>query len=202
MMSAKIAKPVLSVHNLEVTYYTDAGRAKALDGFLDGLPSGAQTDAYNLLQSKVRGPVGDARLAALQTDLNPAQFQQLKQMYSGGDSSLYKVDLPDEHIAKMMNWDRSLDSQSNEVYGTFRKAYQDKLLDVPANSSTGEMMVQLQQRMGAKEASEYLRSAGIPGIRYLDGVSRAAGEGSSNYVVFPGNEGMLSILERNGQALK
>ena len=31
MNSAMAEKPILSVHNLEVTYYTDAGRAKALD---------------------------------------------------------------------------------------------------------------------------------------------------------------------------
>lgn len=35
-------------------------------------------------------------------------------------------------------------------------------------------------------------------IRYLDGGSRDAGAGSSNFVVFPGNEGLLKILERNG----
>ena len=42
----------------------------------------------------------------------------------------------------------------------------------------------------------------MAGIRYLDGGSRGAGTGSSNYVVFPGNEGLLSIMERNGQKLK
>jgi hypothetical protein len=41
-----------------------------------------------------------------------------------------------------------------------------------------------------------MRDAGIPGIRYLDGGSRTAGAGSSNYVVFPGNEGLLKILGR------
>jgi len=53
----------------------------------------------------------------------------------------------------------------------------------------------------AADASATLRQAGIPGIRYLDGGSRSAGQGSSNYVVFPGNEGLLSILERNGQVM-
>ena len=38
-------------------------------------------------------------------------------------------------------------------------------------------------------------------IRYLDGGSRGAGTGTSNYVVFPGNENLLKILERNGQPL-
>jgi hypothetical protein len=46
-----------------------------------------------------------------------------------------------------------------------------------------------------------LRDAGIPGIKYLDGGSRTAGQGSSNYVVFPGNERLLKILERNGESV-
>ena len=52
------------------------------------------------------------------------------------------------------------------------------------------------------DLSAKLKQAGIPGIRYLDGVSRANGVGTSNYVVFPGNESLLSILERNGNKLK
>ena len=35
-----------------------------------------------------------------------------------------------------------------------------------------------------KEASDLLHSIGIRGIRYLDGTSRSAGEGNSNYVIF------------------
>ena len=38
-------------------------------------------------------------------------------------------------------------------------------------------------------------------MRYLDGGSRAGGKGTSNYVVFPGNEGLLNIMERNGESL-
>ena len=43
---------------------------------------------------------------------------------------------------------------------------------------------------------------GIPGVRYLDGGSRVAGQGTSNFVVFPGEEGLLTILERNGAPLR
>jgi len=43
-------------------------------------------------------------------------------------------------------------------------------------------------------ASEYLKSLGIPGIRYLDGMSRGAGEGSSNYVTF--DPSRIKVLER------
>ncbi|MCU9931052.1 hypothetical protein OFL77_27350, partial [Escherichia coli] len=31
------------------------------------------------------------------------------------DNNLYKVDLPDEHIAKMLDWDKPLSQQSKEV---------------------------------------------------------------------------------------
>ena len=50
-------------------------------------------------------------------------------------------------------------------------------------------------------ASELLRRQGIPGIRYLDQGSRGTGEGTSNFVVFPGNEDLLTILKRNGGLL-
>jgi hypothetical protein len=42
------------------------------------------------------------------------------------------------------------------------------------------------------------REAGVPGIRYLDQGSRTAGEGSRNYVVFPGNEHLIAILKKYG----
>jgi hypothetical protein len=44
------------------------------------------------------------------------------------------------------------------------------------------------------EASEDLRRAGIPGVRYLDGFSRAAGKGTRNYVMF--DDKRINILER------
>lgn len=47
-------------------------------------------------------------------------------------------------------------------------------------------------------AAERLLDAGIPGIRYLDQGSRAAGEGTSNYVVFPGAEDRIRILRKFG----
>lgn len=45
-------------------------------------------------------------------------------------------------------------------------------------------------------ASQVMRDAGIPGIRYLDGGSRNAGQGTSNYVVFDSE--LTEILKRNG----
>lgn len=49
-------------------------------------------------------------------------------------------------------------------------------------------------------ASQALRQAGIPGIRYLDGGSRGAGSGSHNYVVF--DDRLIDIVSRNGQPVR
>jgi len=54
--------------------------------------------------------------------------------------------------------------------------------------------------MGDKAASEALTSAGIPGIRYLDGMSRDGGKGTYNYVFF--SEDGINLLERNGNPIE
>jgi hypothetical protein len=46
-------------------------------------------------------------------------------------------------------------------------------------------------------ASDALRQAGIPGIKYKDAGSRGrGGSGTRNFVVFPGEEKKVRILER------
>lgn len=47
-------------------------------------------------------------------------------------------------------------------------------------------------------ATQALREAGIPGIKYLDQGSRTAGDGSRNYVVF--DDKLISILKKYGWA--
>lgn len=51
---------------------------------------------------------------------------------------------------------------------------------------------------GARIASEMLLAAGIPGLRYLDGTSRGAGDGSRNYVIW--DEGAISDVRTFYQA--
>ena len=47
---------------------------------------------------------------------------------------------------------------------------------------------------GQREASRYLNDKGIKGIKYLDGDSRAVGDGTSNYVIF--DDSLINIAER------
>lgn len=58
---------------------------------------------------------------------------------------------------------------------------------------TGELFYRrLTTRLGSdKAASEYLASLGVPGLRYLDGWSRGAAEGTHNYVIFEGDKAQV-----------
>jgi len=49
-----------------------------------------------------------------------------------------------------------------------------------------------------KWASEWLKERGIPGIKYFDAMSRNAGEGSRNFVVF--DENLINIVRKYGIA--
>ena len=136
----------------------------------------------------------------------------VKQKAQGG--ALYKVDLPDEHIAKMLDWDKPLGKQSKEVQTAINKTK--SMLPPNAMDDLGgdlslmygknvmpQDFLNTWESFGQKAGGEStLQKLGVPGVRYLDGGSRGTGAGTSNYVVFPGNEGLLSILERNGQPLK
>jgi hypothetical protein len=55
-------------------------------------------------------------------------------------------------------------------------------IDWPINADSGERANV--RKTAAEKVSQYLRDNGVPGIKYLDAVSRGAGEGSRNYVVF------------------
>ena len=116
--------------------------------------------------------------------------------------SLYKIDLPDEHIAKMLDWDKPLSQQSPEVRAAVQRAAEIKA------RQTGNMH-DLSNDYAIKDLHDILGpqrlvQAGIPGIKYLDQGSRNAGEGTSNFVIFPGNEDLLTIKERmkKGGAIK
>ena len=108
---------------------------------------------------------------------------------------LYKVDLSDEAIAKMLDYDKPWKQQPKNVQDAINI---DKLLkyynteDLPIS----QVLYHANQNMSPAEFSEFLRSKGIPGIKYLDEKSRAAGEGTRNFVVFPGEEDALTILDR------
>jgi len=134
--------------------------------------------------------------------------------------NLYKVDLPDEKIATMLDWDLPLSKQSPQVQAAVEKLtglkvdkakmsqFDDALLDALQGGST-ELPKQPLDPIGAdlyakfigggnEAAARKLQELGVGGVKYLDQFSRPEGKGTRNFVLFPSEEKSLTILERNG----
>ena len=99
--------------------------------------------------------------------------------------SIYKVDLPDEVVPRMLDYDKPINEQSPYVIEALRRAGINEI----SSALAGPM---------AQGQEAHLAKFGIPGIKYLDEASRKKGTGTRtrNFVVFPGNESLLKILER------
>lgn len=181
--------------------------ARALD-FANGNTSKAAADLEQRA-TYANIPGGKEKLLAM--------AQKLRDGYDPR-GSLYQVDLPDEQIAKMLDWDTPLSQQAAEVQAAIGSALTERGIQksvaeyIVQNKSGSEALSALSRghydvRLNvpdgsmAAEASRRLKEAGIPGIRYLDGGSRGDGVGTSNYVIFPGMEHILTIIDVNGKAV-
>lgn len=137
--------------------------------------------------------------AAGQAEENSKVAEAIELLRSGGvapNGKLYTVDLPDSSIEKMLDWDKPLAKQSPEVKQLLKdagllKQYKENLSDFAAPPDTRgagraqNLYAMLSHKLGGDaKASEYLRSLGIPGIKYLDQGSRGSGNGTRNFVVF------------------
>jgi len=112
--------------------------------------------------------------------------------------AFYKTDIPDAHIDKMLDWDKPLSEQHPDVQSAIKNASIAHDFPIDHNPTGAEVygMMRAPTDVGSKGASDYLQSQGLTGIKYLDGSSRTAGEGTRNFVMF--NPGDIRILERNG----
>ena len=168
------------------------------------------------------------RFNKVSPQLQPAYEAAVKE-YAGAiknTGSLYKADLPDEMIDRMLDWDKPINQQSAAVQGAlkfevvkdpeFAQGLSDskwllklnnKVINgydtrkeaiMSANESTaGQIFNTMNQTQSPSKVAEFYKNAGIPGIRYLDAGSRGqGGSGTRNFVVFPGEEKKVKILER------
>ena len=120
--------------------------------------------------------------------------------------AFYKVDIPDEHIPKMLDWNKPLKEQNFpllDYVNHIPPSKLDTLGKVTSYAKNNDLTVNsfydtLSKELGsAQKASEALQKAGVPGIKYLDEGSRELGQGKNNFVVFdPSN---VKILERNNK---
>lgn len=119
--------------------------------------------------------------------------------------NLYKVDIPDEYIPNMLDWDKTISQMSPELQKQIRRIAKEEYLPLEYQNAkkhgdlTGKhFYMEMAKKFDTIEgASQVLNSEGIRGIRYLDEGSRSAGKGTSNFVVFDPSE--VKILEKNSK---
>ena len=216
----------LSSKNVTIPGFSPSNSAE--NELLTALTARANSTQYGSAASAVMNDLwsvarhGDpTRKAAAQRMLDAMGNAGMPSILDAG--SLYKVDLPDPLIARMLDWDKPLSQQAPEVIAALEKSKNKQvkaMLDyakAPYSKLSGAegkaktmgsayhlMSMNLSGKASADsaKASQLLHKQGIPGIRYLDGGSRADGAGTSNFVVFPGEESALTILERNGKPVR
>lgn len=159
------------------------------------------------------------QLKAAAVRASPARSQAMQQAlkYIQDDSiptrdgHLYEVRLNAEP-ERFLDWDRPLSAQSEGVQKMLLPVAQ-RVVEKQAASDrvqairAGEQGVKWSPRdpvdpmtlTGAQIADDIdVYNSGLPGIRYLDEVSRGKGEGSHNYVVF--DDSLIEILKKYGLA--
>lgn len=97
------------------------------------------------------------------------------------EGNLYKVDIPDEYIPNMLDWDKPFSKQTEQVKEAIKKI-EPKIKqinpDINVEKLTGEQIYRAYQQYRGNQpdfASEGLNELGIKGIRYLDQGSRNPG---------------------------
>ena len=117
--------------------------------------------------------IGEDRKYIPVTKASDVENPEYTQFIASDPGSIYTVDIPDEKIAQMLDWDKPLSQQP--------KAFQDVVSSLPrfqdpyvaSKTTGGEAYGELAGKLGGRDkAAESLRQAGIPGIKYLDQVSR------------------------------
>lgn len=172
-------------------------RARAWDGKLDE----AIEKAKQIIQNNT--PVSDLAKQDL------AVLEKIKAQ--GGmmpnEGNLYKVDLPDEQIAKMLDWDKPLSEQNESVRNALIGIEKDlpeisgfnlrEWMNADPLASTWHNAVVRDLNVPQEELAQKMYQRGIPGLQYFDSGSRGGGDGTRNYVVF--SDEIPQILERNNQ---
>lgn len=186
--AAKLGKPELVFGGKPITQLNVSQEAKDAAKWIESragaMSYGAQgrtaRDDFSRLPEKIRKELGNVDL------------------FDGGN--LYKTDIPDEAVARFLDWDKPLSQQADILKAVFDNGLQHGMYRINGSKNVGDFtggdLIQSldKNRIG----SARLQKLGIPGIRYLDGGSRGAGTGTNNFVAF--DPEMIRILERNGQA--
>jgi len=198
----KIGDTEMPVNEAMIKYANDGeGSAKALERMKN---KGQLTiDQYNNMIKDVVIP---------EIRVNAKIPKEKWETVEGLAGNLYKVDIPDEYIPTMMDYDKPLGQQSAIVKKALNNIKKQITPDMKMelggdmNLLFGKDITPVQflntmeiihptGEVGIGE--KMLNELGVKGMRYLDATSRDTGKGTSNFVVFDPKE--VKILEKNGQ---
>ena len=175
--------------------YSDAHAQEAMGEIGRDLP-GLLEDAAAGAGSMERF-AAERRLSELRGALDLLQNRRVSVLPPERPGHTYEVEIghPEESL---LDWDAPLSQQPEAVriaYGQSRNGFHG-MIDGPSDGNRLWFNRRLSSHPAAAAAE--MVSRGIPGIRYLDKGSRAAGEGTRNYVIFPGAEDRIRILRKFG----
>ena len=147
-------------------------------------------------------PADGSDVKVLHTSATKKEAQEALRKYMADKrGAIYKTDIPDEAVARFLDWDKPLSQQAPEVQAALKK-----VTDSTHGKGTWDQWIKGGHdyrdfrndlmEIPESDISQLLHKQGIPGIRYLDGGSRSNGAGTSNFVAF--DPELIRILERNG----
>lgn len=195
--------------NVAKQYVTSVGR-----NLYDGKPYN-NTDPAHVAASFLSGSTKADAIASLNSSIertkgNPIQQKLLKaakerikngtaaKYESLANPSLYTVDLPDDAIARMLDFNEQVPENQRQLISN---AMIERFGSGASSADGGQVYKNLAwefKNAGSKtpdaDASQFLSNLGIPGIKYFDSGSRSAGNGTRNFVIFDGDT--AKILKR------
>lgn len=192
----------------------NAGEQKQLDGFIaarDALvralrdhvglhgPDASLAEGAASARKQLRMRIAEAESAASGLLYRPAHLYEVEIAAAPGDMLDYDAPMGDRFPALPVR--AAIDGLYKKSYVPFGSDdYRSRniLAVAPHEATGGDLVRGLASALGPKQASRVLMDSGFPGIRYLDGNSRDAGQGTRNYVMFPGTEDQIRILRKYG----
>ena len=142
-------------------------------------------------------------------DYSVAEVQEALELIDSGaieietrNGQLYSAEIPENDA--LLDYDAPLSQQPEAVKSTLEKAFAEQgkaevFAEMLAEDNVrGEDLYNALADEGPQAASELLLKHGIPGLRYLDGNSRADGEGNHNFVIW--DEDLLTPEEAQIEA--
>jgi hypothetical protein len=174
---------------------------------------GNQPNPFNAVKQHLTEHAANPRLHWSEKGDALSALKQLEELEKSGhkvqNGYLYEANLRWPDAAReakdplgpqhFLDWDKPLGQQHPSVRDAMHRAGRDPA--VALDRVTDDMRgLDFRGLIGTPQGTAALRNAGIPGIAYMDAGSRAAGQGTRNYVTF--DDALVELLSRNGLAIK